>query len=337
MYMNKYPLDALEILLLVATAVLALIALVDDLWLAPRRRLQSSKPVAVAPGIRIVQVALLVLMVRLVYVMVRSGALDFSFVLVAGAAFCGLVWLLDKFVLAPARRALAQQCGKPESDAAIVPTTTEYAISFFPVIAVVLVIRSFLIEPFRIPSDSMMPTLLDGDFIFVNKYAYGLRLPVVNTKVVSIGEPHRGDVIVFRLPSDPSTNYIKRLVGLPGDHVQVHDNQVIINGSPVELKWNGVYKESPNYVGARLGMEKLDDKEHVVMAAIDRYSTDFDKVVPAGEYYFMGDNRNNSLDSRFSQVGFVPEANIVGRAVRIWMHWEWPKMPIWSRIGKAIE
>lgn len=337
MYMNKYPVDALEIALLLATAALALIALVDDLWIAPRRRLLSSQSTPPSMGIRIVQVALLVLMVRLVYVMVRSGALDFSFVLVAGAAFCGVIWLLDKFLLAPSRRALAKQSGKPDSDAAIVPTTTEYAVSFFPVIVVVLVIRSFLIEPFRIPSDSMMPTLLDGDFIFVNKYAYGLRLPVVNEKIVSIGEPHRGDVIVFRLPSDPSINYIKRLVGLPGDRVQVRDNHLTINGSPLDLKWTGVYTDSPNYVGARLGVEKLGDREHVVMAAIDRYSTDFEAIVPAGHYYFMGDNRNNSLDSRFPQVGFVPEENIVGRAVRIWMHWEWPKMPVWNRIGKAIE
>ena len=105
------------------------------------------------------------------------------------------------------------------------PVVVEYARSFFPVILIVLLIRSFLFEPFRIPSDSMMPTLLDGDFIFVNKYAYGLRLPVVNTKIVAIGEPQRGDVIVFRLPSDPSTNYIKRLVGLPGDHIVVRDEQ----------------------------------------------------------------------------------------------------------------
>jgi signal peptidase I len=194
-----------------------------------------------------------------------------------------------------------------------------------------------LIEPFRIPSDSMMPTLLDGDFIFVNKYAYGLRLPVINDKVVSLGAPKRGDVIVFRLPSDPSTNYIKRLVGLPGDHIVVRDNHLTINGTPVPLTWQGTYADSPNYVNARLGREKLGDVDHVVMAAADRYSTDFEAVVPAGRYYFMGDNRNNSLDSRFSQVGFVPEQNIVGRAVRIWMHWEWPKMPMWSRIGQAIE
>jgi signal peptidase I len=337
MYMNKYPLDALEILLLLATAIFGVIAIVDDLLLAPRRRLSSSQPVAVSTAMRIVQVAFLLLMVRLLVKMIRSAALDFSFVLVAGAAFCGLVWLFDKFVLSKQRAALARAHGKSEADAASLPATSEYAISFFPVIAVVLLIRSFLIEPFRIPSDSMMPTLLDGDFIFVNKYAYGLRLPVVNNKIVSIGDPKRGDVIVFRLPSDPSTNYIKRLIGLPGDHIVVRDNQVTVNDMPMPLKWDGVYTDSPNYVGAKLGTEKLGDVEHVVMAAADRYSTDYETVVPAGHYYFMGDNRNNSLDSRFPQVGFVPEENLVGRAVRIWMHWEWPKMPAWNRIGRAIE
>jgi signal peptidase I len=341
MYLNKYSFDAIEMLLLTATVLLGAIALVDDLWIEPRRRLEAAKPVHTSVGMRVVQVAFLVLMVRLAVNMVRSGALDFSFVLVAGAAFCGAIWLLDKFILTPARLVLARQHGKPDADAAVVPTTTEYAISFFPVIAVVLIIRSFLIEPFRIPSDSMMPTLLDGDFIFVNKYTYGLRLPVANTKIVDIGEPKRGDVIVFRLPTDPSTNYIKRLIGLPGDHVEVQDNQVIINGTPMKLTWDGFYADSPNYIGARLGSEDLGTIKHVVMLAkrfgSDYSGTDFDAIVPPGHYFFMGDNRNNSQDSRFPQVGFVPEENIVGRAVRIWMHWEWPKMPAWSRIGQAIE
>jgi signal peptidase I len=337
MYMNKYPLDALEILLLCATAILGVIAIADDLFLAPRRRLSSAKPVAVTPAMRVVQIAFLLLMARMLFKMIRSAALDFSFVLVAGAAFCGIVWLLERFVLSRERVRLAAESGKPEAEAAALPATSEYAISFFPVIAVVLIIRSFLIEPFRIPSDSMMPTLLDGDFIFVNKFSYGLRLPVANNKIVSIGEPKRGDVIVFRLPSDPSTNYIKRLIGLPGDHIVVRDNQITVNGTPMPLNWNGVYTESPNYIGAKLGTETLGDVEHTVMAAADRFSKDYETVVPAGKYYFMGDNRNNSLDSRWPEVGFVPEENLVGRAVRIWMHWEWPKMPAWNRIGRAIE
>jgi len=337
MYFHKYPIDTFEVLMLLITAVALVVVLVDDLWLAPRRRLASAQSVGTPAAVRIAQIAFWVLMARLVYTLIRAGALDFSFVLVAGAAFCGVVWLLEQFVLRKQRLALAQQHGKPEAEAATLPVTSEYAISFFPVIAVVLVIRSFLIEPFRIPSDSMMPTLLDGDFIFVNKYAYGLRLPVTNQKIVELGEPERGDVIVFRLPADPSVNYIKRLVGLPGDHIVVRDNQVTVNGTVMPIEWNGVYTESPNYIGARLGREHLGEKSHAVMAAIDRFSTDYETVVPAGHYFFMGDNRNNSQDSRFAQVGFVPEQNLVGRAVRIWMHWEWPSMPAWNRIGRAIE
>jgi signal peptidase I len=183
-----------------------------------------------------------------------------------------------------------------------------------------------------------MPTLLDGDFIFVNKYAYGLRLPVANTKLVSIGEPKRGDVIVFRLPADPSVNYIKRLVGLPGDHIVVRENQITVNGTVMPIDWTGTYTETPEYAGAQLGVEKLGDKSHVLMMALAyNNKSNYETTVPAGKYFFMGDNRNNSQDSRFDAVGFVPEENLVGRAVRIWMHWEWPKMPAWSRIGRAIE
>jgi signal peptidase I len=252
--------------------------------------------------------------------------MNFALILFLLTALTGVIALADKVFFSRHR-------GRDATE----PWWIEYAKSFFPVLLIVFLLRSFLAEPFKIPSSSMRPTLEVGDFILVNKFAYGLRLPIIEMKIVPIGEPKRGDVIVFRLPSDPSTNYIKRLVGLPGDHVQVRDNHVTINDMPMELTWTGFYTESPNYVGARLGIEKLGEKEHVVMAAAGRYSTDFEAVIPAGHYYFMGDNRNNSLDSRFPQVGFVPEENIVGRAVRIWMHWEWPKMPAWSRIGQAIE
>src|SRR5499426_810884 len=150
---------------------------------------------------------------------------DFSFILVAATLLTGLIWGVDTAVFKPKRvRAAAPAgagAGVGTTEHVREPLLVEYARSFFPVILIVLLIRSFLFEPFRIPSDSMMPTLLDGDFIFVNKFAYGLRLPVLNTKILSIGEPKRGDVIVFRLPSDPSTNYIKRLIGLPGDHLVV--------------------------------------------------------------------------------------------------------------------
>jgi len=337
MYFNNYEFTALEILLLMATAVLGVIAMFDDLWLAPRRRLQSAQPAPVAAWMRIVQIGFLILFVRMMYQMIKRSALDFSFVLVVAAGFCGFVWLVDHFFLRPQRLALAARQSKPQTDAEVVPTTVEYAVSFFPVIVVVLIIRSFLLEPFRIPSDSMMPTLFDGDFIFVNKYAYGLRLPVTNTKIIEINSPQRGDVIVFRLPTDPSINYIKRLVGLPGDHVQVRDNRVMINGSLLPLKLDGKYSDTHGYFEAQLATERLGEVDHTVMFTQDRSSTDFEAQVPAGHYFFMGDNRNNSQDSRFPQVGFVPEQNLVGHAVRIWMNWRAQDMPVWSRIGTKIE
>lgn len=337
MYFNKYEFTTLELVLLVATAVLGIVALVDDMVLAPRRRLRTSQPVPVSFGMRAVQIGFLLLFIRMMYQMIKSSALDFSFVLVVAVALCGLIWLVDRFILRPQRLLLAQQQGKPIAEAEAVSTSVEYGVSFFPVILVVLLIRSFLLEPFRIPSDSMMPTLFDGDFIFVNKYAYGLRLPVTNTKIVEIGEPQRGDVIVFRLPTDPSINYIKRLVGLPGDHVVVRDNQVFVNGTPMAQTLDGKYSDTHGYFDAQLAKEQLGDVKHTVMFTQDRYAKDYEAQVPAGHYFFMGDNRNNSQDSRYPQVGFVPEENLVGRAVRIWMNWRGKEMPVWSRIGTKIE
>jgi signal peptidase I len=204
-------------------------------------------------------------------------------------------------------------------------------------VVAVLVVRSFVIEPFRIPSASMMPGLVDGDFIFVDKFSYGLRLPLSNTKVLSIGAPERGDVIVFRLPANPSIHYIKRLIGLPGDHVTVRANRLAVNGSEVPLQPDGVYSGGFGFDGSALGRESFGSKAHELMFAPGRFATDFDAVVPAGSYFFMGDNRNDSEDSRFADVGFVPEANLVGRAMRIWLNWRIPSWPNLRRIGKAID
>jgi signal peptidase I len=268
---------------------------------------------------------------------------DFSFILVAATLLTGLIWGVDSWVFKPKRvRAAATPAGAGAgvgaSENVREPLLVEYARSFFPVILIVLLIRSFLFEPFRIPSDSMMPTLLRGDFIFVNKFSYGLRLPVVNAKVVPIGEPQRGDVIVFRLPREPSTNYIKRLVGLPGDHIVVRGQNLYINGERVKHELNGPY-EGPgreNNAGAVLGKEHLGDIDHSVLFIPDRYTRDYDEVVPEGHYFFMGDNRDNSRDSRFPEVWFVPERNLVGKAVRIWLNWDLPGAPIWDRIGDPI-
>ena len=255
---------------------------------------------------------------------------DFSFVLVVAALVTGLIWAADVWYLKPRRLAAAGAGAAPAE-----PVLVDYARSFFPIILIVLVIRSFLFEPFRIPSDSMMPTLLDGDFIFVNKFTYGLRLPVVNTEIVALGEPARGDVVVFRLPSDPSTNYIKRLVGLPGDHVVVREKRVWINGELQDVTLDGVY-EGFGHTGAQVALEQLGAVPHRVLYIPERPSYDFDDVVPPGHYFLMGDNRDNSRDSRFPEVGFVPGELIVGRAVVIWFNWNLPNAPIWSRIGGSI-
>src|SRR6185437_11100413 len=198
----------------------ALICIVDDWFLRPQRLIAAPAPPHDAPLMTFLYSALPVLIACAVLLRIT--------------VLTGAVWAVDHLLLRPWRNAAARAAGK---DPAQIPEpgTVDYARSFFPVALVVLLLRAFVFEPFRIPSDSMMPTLLDGDFIIVNKYAYGLRLPVLNRKIVAIGEPQRGDVVVFRWPVDPSVNFIKRLVGLPGDHVEVHDNLIVINGKPVQF------------------------------------------------------------------------------------------------------
>jgi signal peptidase I len=254
--------------------------------------------------------------------------LDISALFVILLAVVGMILILDAVLWGPRRRR--------RGEGAQPSTLVQSARSLFPIVLVVLVVRSFVIEPFRIPSASMMPGLVDGDFIFVNKFSYGLRLPVSNMKVLSIGAPQRGDVIVFRLPRSPSIHYIKRLIGLPGDHITVRDNHLSVNGREIPLEPDGVYSGGFGFDGSALGRESFGSKAHELMFAPGRLATDFDAVVPPGSYFFMGDNRNDSEDSRFADVGFVPEANLVGRAMRIWMNWRFPSWPDLHRIGKSI-
>ena len=259
--------------------------------------------------------------------------MDFALILVVATFVTGLIWAFDALLFARRRNEASGRGAR-----ATEPLIVEYAKSFFPILLLVLLIRSFLFEPFRIPSGSMMPTLLEGDFIFVNKFAYGLRLPVLNTEIVPLGSPERGDVVVFKLPSDPNVNYIKRVVGLPGDVVnyQQGTKQLTINGESVPLELVGEYEED---YGVQLAREKLGEHEHDVLLTRGRLSPGGTYVVPEGHYFMMGDNRDNSRDSRFEGVEFIPEDRLVGKAVRIWMNWRWPADggPIWSRIGKSIE
>jgi len=264
--------------------------------------------------------------------------IDFSLILVLATFFSGVIW--GGWLLFGSKSAEVED-GDPvqESEnklAAKEPVLVEYARSFFPVLLLVLVVRSFLFEPFRIPSSSMMPTLLIGDFIFVNKFSYGLRLPVTHTKVVELGEPQRGDVMVFRLPSQPSTNYIKRLVGLPGDRITYRNKRLYINNEPVSLTFKGLY-ETDLGSEVRIASESLDGLEHDVLLMPYQRSMEGTFVVPKGHYFMMGDNRDNSRDSRYPGVGFVPQENVVGKAVRIWMNWDFPGMPQWRRIGDPIQ
>lgn len=221
------------------------------------------------------------------------------------------------------------------------PWPVELSHTFFPVFLIVLVFRSFFFEPFRIPSGSMLPTLEIGDFILVKKFSYGLRLPALHLKVWEIGEPQRGDVVVFRFPEDPSQNYIKRLVGLPGDRVAYKNSRLFINGDEIEATefdpGEGNYSASlggaPDWRYAR---ENLDGNEHQIL--LSRYArTYFDGEweVPGEHYFVVGDNRDNSNDSRI--WGFVPGANLVGRAGWIWLHWNWDTDSFdVSRIGRKI-
>jgi signal peptidase I len=250
--------------------------------------------------------------------------LNLALILTALTLFTGVVVALDKFVWKTAEEDSRTRPGARH-------VLVEYSRSFFPVLLFVLVVRSFVFEPFRIPSGSMMPTLLEGDFIFVKKYSYGLRLPVTETKIVETGEPERGDVVVFRLPSDPSVNYIKRIIGLPGDTLVYERHRLTINGEQVDLQLS----EDDSW-SAPVYVEDLDGRVHDILVMSPEYSTrDNTYRVPEGHYFVMGDNRDRSKDSRF--IGAIPEEFLVGEAVRIWMHFVPWNMPDWGRIGTKIQ
>ncbi len=255
---------------------------------------------------------------------------DFPTFLVLAVFVTGIVWLLDRFLLAPKRELLQAETGAEIAEPFWVGLK-----SFFSVFLIVLLLRSFLVEPFRIPSGSMMPTLLVGDFILVNKFSYGLRLPVLNTKVVSLDAPRKGDVAVFRFPKDPSVNYIKRIVAVPGDRVVYRNKRLTINGKPLSYEEAGLFfgtNASASMNGAALYKETIDDVRHDLMIRPGQPTVTVDYVVPEGQYFAMGDNRDNSNDSRY--WGTVPEENLVGKAFMIWMSFD--AGVIWNRIGSFI-
>jgi signal peptidase I len=255
---------------------------------------------------------------------------DFAVLLTILTLVTGAGWVLDKLVLGPRRRAQLDGKDKPG-------WLVDFCRSFFPVIFAVLILRSFLAEPFRIPSGSMIPTLLVGDFILVNKYAYGLRDPVFHYEFFKVGRPQRGDVAVFRWPRDPSTDFIKRIVGIPGDRIAYRDKTLYVNGEVAALEADGVYG-APGPQGTTTAYrlkESLGPLVHHIIVDPNRPPEDFEFEVPEGQYFAMGDNRDGSFDSR--GWGTVPEHNLVGRAFFIWMSWDGAhKRPILSRIGGII-
>jgi len=259
--------------------------------------------------------------------------MDFAFYLTLAVVITGIISLLDVLFWAKKRR----QEGKKPS------LLIEYSRAFFPVLLVVLVIRSFLIQPYRVPTSSLVPTVLPGDFILVKQYEYGLRLPVLDTKIVNVSEPKRGQIFLFRYPPNPEITYVKRVIGVPGDHIEYRDKVLYINGKEAKqtllekthyLDENGIY-----YTVNRIE-EDLDGVKHQIFVLPEGGQTqDVDVIVPPGHYFAMGDNRDNSGDSRI--WGFVPEANLIGQAFWVFMSWDpnaagFDKIR-WNRIGEGLD
>ena len=270
---------------------------------------------------------------------------DFPTIMVLLVFATGLIWALDAAFFAPRRRLVEPEPDKPgdpsgSGEPAILvepretPRLVEYARSFFPIFLIVLILRSFVAEPFRIPSGSMMPTLHIGDFILVNKFTYGIRLPVLDRKLIELGTPKRGDIIVFRSPENPATPFIKRVVGVPGDHISYYNKVLYINGEAADQDVRGEYVgtgSGTKWSGASMRDENLDGHIHKILIQPRMPTVEGKTVVPEGNYFVLGDNRDNSRDSRF--WGTVPDELLIGRAFLIWMNWDWRHRDFWKRIG----
>lgn len=259
--------------------------------------------------------------------------IDFSLILVVAVFITGTIWLLDKFIVKRGKKSDEITDGKQTAIGSVWTMLAEFSRFLFPVVFIVLFLRGFIAEPFRIPSGSMLPTLEIGDFILVNKFSYGIRLPAWNKKVIDIGSPQRGDVIVFRYPEDPSIDYIKRVVGVPGDKVAYYDKVLYINGKRMPQSKGTVYRPGYDYI-----LRKSENLGGVVHDVLDNQmypARDFVITVPKHKYFVMGDNRDNSRDSRF--WGFVPDENLVGHAMLVWFNWELGDWPRWTRIGTLID
>lgn len=261
--------------------------------------------------------------------------INFPLLLVVLTAVTGVIWLLDTKLFRPQRMERYETEGprqepdsKDDNEDPDEPWLAEISRSFFPILLVVLLLRSFLVEPFQIPSGSMLPTLEVGDFILVNKFAYGLRLPVVDHKFVEIGDPERGDIMVFKFPVEPSINYIKRVVGKPGDRIRYQNKQLYVNDEPAETRFLARLQEE------NLLEEMINESRYRIYQNHNRHDANAEGewVVPDAHYFVVGDNRDNSKDSRY--WGMVPDDHVVGRAFAIWMHWEsLTSLPSFHRVG----
>lgn len=250
--------------------------------------------------------------------------MNFALFLLILTLVSGIIYLLDVIFWAPKRNNKEQ-----------VPKLIEYSRSFFPIFLIVLVVRSFLIEPFRIPSGSLEPTLLVGDFLAVNKFAYGLRLPVLEKEIIPVNNPKTGELVVFRWPPNPKYDYIKRVIGVPGDKIEYKDKVLFINGK--EMPQEFVEYTTDESSGKPVGryQETLNGLVHDIYINKLAKAKDFSITVPQGSYFMMGDNRDDSADSRY--WGFVQDEYLRGKAFLIWMSWDGNKDKVrWSRLGKLI-
>lgn len=259
---------------------------------------------------------------------------DFTAILAVLALVSGVIWGVDALFFAKRREAGAESESKADTEKERKrkePLLVEYSRFLFPVFVIVLVIRGFIVEPFKIPSGSMLPTLEVGDYILVNKFSYGIRLPIGYHKVIDLGSPERGDVIVFRYPEDPSIDYIKRVIGVPGDKITYRNHELFINGEHIKTTLLSDYEKDRSFY--QLLEELAGVPHHILINKRGSYIPEVENLeVPANSYFVMGDNRDNSRDSRYWK--FVPDENLKGRAFFIWFSWE--SGPKWSRIGTII-
>jgi signal peptidase I len=311
--------------LMVLAVVTGLICLIDISFFAKKRKQFGQEIPMVIGYSRSLLILALIVLASCLFI----GRFGFPLFLISAIGITGMIALIDLLFFSRKRK----QKGKA------VPVIVDNSRAFFAILLFVFVIRSFVVQPFRVPTGSLEPTVLPNDFVVVNQFAYGLRFPILNRKIVNIGEPKRGDIVVFHYPIDPKTDYVKRMIGIPGDHIVYRNKVLTINGKKVSQRFlhRGMDFEPPDvYIPVDVKEENLDGVKHeILVRREDGDMMEVDLVVPEDQYFVMGDNRDNSADSRY--WGFVPDENLVGKAFLIWFSWDsthhWVR---WSRIGTKL-